>query len=1117
MAESVSNPVLRHLQNQVGKSVAASLTDRELVARFVERGDGAAFEALQRRHGPPILRLVQRLLHHEQDAEDVYQATFLILAENAASIRNPDVLGSWLYGTASRLARKCRKKARRRRIPEATSDESSGANPIAELTLREAETVLHEELARLPERYRAPLILCYFEGKTRDEAASALGYRLGTFKDRLERGKQLLHARLTRRGVAFPAVLFTGLLHANRGGTACGELIRQTCRMAAAKGEVPTRVAALVRGGMHGAIATHLKLVAISVMATLVLGTATAVTLTADTPTPAAKAGDGNARPDDPKPKAGMETKAGVDRLGDPLPPGAVMRLGTRRHRVPAYPDNWYGVPDGKSYLVVHGDWTDREIRRLDATNGTVIERWSVPGHRNVVGISPDRTKVLLVNDFIHFSGWRMQGQEEPKQDWTLTLFDLTSRSEVWKRSENLSDSQWKRLDRTLFSADGTMFVSKSRYTDNGSVVLWDAATGREIRTHRVDGKTLEALGFADGGKTLVLRDETAHEILVVDSARGTRIRTFQILARKEWENYFLSPDGTCVLAGTSSTAVRVWEIATGKERAALGEYPNWGATTMAFSRDGTTLVTGGKRLAHVRDWPSGKAVREIDLGRDGTVSDLAISGDGKRLEVLFAGEEALHFYDLATGRQQPVPVVAHNGAIYGLDTTPDGKLISFGKDASVRTWDLNAGLASDHFPVQLELNASGFAVTRDGSRFAVPGGDLESIHVCNARRGSRVLRMTEKRIAMSNLEFSPDGAWLAAWDGREKFVRVWDIKTQQTVLHLTVNLAYGVACAFSPDGTTFAVSDEGQVRFWDLPNWKESSPLPGKVHAPLGIAFSPDGRTLATAGIDGVRVFELATRKERVHLQLKEPPGGGLRFSPDGRFLAWIGGRKTVQVWDAHRDQYLKPFEGHDDDVTGLSFTRDGRSLASCSRDSTILVWDHAGRVEGRARGAAPDWKRAWDDLGSADAKVAHAAMLALAGAPDEAVAGLDQRLVATSGIDAKKLEELLKDIDHPSFQVRQKAKADIEAFGSDARSVLERFAKETPSVEARESVETILKKIRGAERSPDRLRQLRALEILERIGNDGANRLIERLAKGPADAGLTLDAKAVQLRRRN
>src|SRR5205823_7558349 len=176
---------------------SADDTDRDLLTRFLREQDEAAFEALVRRHERLIRSAVGRVLSDPDDADDAFQATFLVLIRRARSIDWRTGLGPWLYGVAHRVAIKARDAGLARARKEAAAP-TRGADPPPDLSWREACALLHAELDRLPDRYRLPLLLCYLDGKTRDEAAAALRVTAQTVKGRLERGREILRTRLAR-------------------------------------------------------------------------------------------------------------------------------------------------------------------------------------------------------------------------------------------------------------------------------------------------------------------------------------------------------------------------------------------------------------------------------------------------------------------------------------------------------------------------------------------------------------------------------------------------------------------------------------------------------------------------------------------------------------------------------------------------------------------------------------------------------------------------------------------------------------------------------------------------------------------------------------------------------
>jgi RNA polymerase sigma-70 factor (ECF subfamily) len=310
MAETQGGIFLRQVRKLVAAHSAARLTDRQLLEQYLARRDESAFAALVQRHGPGVLRLCRSLLHHLQDAEDVFQATFLVLARKAGTIRKHDALGSWLYGVAHRLACKARGRAARRSGQELTAAAEAEAPAVDDMTWRDLQRVLHEELSRLPEKYRAPLLLCYWEGRTQEEAAAQLGWRKGTLKDRVQRARDLLRGWLTRRGVTLSAGLVTALLCERAGTTAeAFTLVHSTTRAAlafAAGNKAVTggfsAATALAEGVVRAMLLTRVKIAA-AVLLTLGLlgagaGMATQEAPAASAAPQAAKAKPGLARTD---------------------------------------------------------------------------------------------------------------------------------------------------------------------------------------------------------------------------------------------------------------------------------------------------------------------------------------------------------------------------------------------------------------------------------------------------------------------------------------------------------------------------------------------------------------------------------------------------------------------------------------------------------------------------------------------------------------------------------------------------------------------------------------------------------------------------------------------------
>jgi len=193
-------------------AIDPSLSDRELVTRFVQQHDQAAFSALVRRHASIVWSVCRRVLGQHADIEDAVQATFVLLSRKAAGLKNPELVGAWLHAVARKVALKARNRQSRDRVVPLDQDVPHTQDPLDVLSGREVLAILDEELARLPEEYRAVLLLCCIEGKSREEAAQRLGWSEGSVKGRLERGRDLLSRRLSRRGLTLSAALGASLV-----------------------------------------------------------------------------------------------------------------------------------------------------------------------------------------------------------------------------------------------------------------------------------------------------------------------------------------------------------------------------------------------------------------------------------------------------------------------------------------------------------------------------------------------------------------------------------------------------------------------------------------------------------------------------------------------------------------------------------------------------------------------------------------------------------------------------------------------------------------------------------------------------------------------------------------
>src|SRR6266851_204758 len=311
MANGQMNGVLRHLRRAALRHDGGGMTDGQLLERFLTAREEAAFEALVRRHGPMVLGVCRRVLVGLHDAEDAFQATFLVLVRKASSIAARETVGNWLYGVAFRTAHKARAAAARRRVKE---KQMSRPEALEEDVWQELRPLLDQELNRLPDKYREPVILCDVEGNTRKEAARRLGWPEGTLSGRLSRARVLLAKRLARHGLALSGGAVAVVLSQNA-ASACvpAPLVSSTVQAAAlvaaghaAAGVVSAPVAALTEGVMKAMLMTKLKIATAVVLAVGLLGVGFGLYQTQ-----AAAAPDG-------KKEVGKESVVGAPAVGAP-------------------------------------------------------------------------------------------------------------------------------------------------------------------------------------------------------------------------------------------------------------------------------------------------------------------------------------------------------------------------------------------------------------------------------------------------------------------------------------------------------------------------------------------------------------------------------------------------------------------------------------------------------------------------------------------------------------------------------------------------------------------------------------------------------------------------------
>jgi RNA polymerase sigma factor (sigma-70 family) len=1122
MPRTPLSSVLRYLHHVVAPKLEQS-GDGELLHAFVSRSDEASFAALVRRYGALVLNVCRHVLGHEQDAEDAFQATFLVLARKAASLRDAGSLASFLHGIAYRLSLRAKRDAalRRKHERQAPMPTPQGTD---ELVWREVQALVEEEIERLPRKYRTPFILCYLQGLSRAEAAGELGIKEGTVWSRLSWARRRLQERLSRRGVALSAALATLALSDPIGAAALprlSEAVWPAVRMFAEgrplADAVSMRAARLAQAGMHTFAIGKGKMTGIVLVLLLATGTGGAIfralTPPAATEQPQTKA---------TLPPSKESAPARLDLNGDPLPEGAVARLGTVRFRMGGlvYACAW--SPDGK---ILAASSVDKEIALFDGATGRQL--------RQLQGSSFSATSLAFAPD----SRTLAAGDENGR----ITLWNCDTAKMVRQFRASVGDPihpVWS----LAFMPDGKGLISAG---EDKMIRLWDPATGKEVRRFTGHQNEVRCAVLSSDGKLLASAADS--DIRIWETASGKMIH--RLTRHKEAiRGLAISADGKLLASGSKDGMVYLWDTATGTVRRPLPEdakqLPGTAdshAHALAFSPDGRILVFGGSdyRLSLL---DAAKWAKFFDMGRiakntlaggayhDGGVQCIAFSPDGKKM---VHGRDNVLDCGSVSSDKEFASFEHHYGAVWQIFFRSDDRHLfttSDDPDRRILEWDAASGRLIRRVPGKTGF-ASLVGFSPDGKLMAAPQHDRRYLLLLDTINGKEVrkiaLPLKEGSNSIQEVSFSPDGKQLAVVGPMGNSAWLFDASTGKQLRSMGPGKDWTFSHAqFSSDSRLLAIAGNEAIQILDLTSDRQLPTIPLlKDRISFAPALSPDGRTLALASAEWVQetlakkdshpsgsapralkvrditLWETASGKKRGSFP---SPCSGVRvlaYSPDGRLLAFAGEDRVVHILDTVKGEWLRHWQGHRDDITTLVFSHDGRRLASGSHDTSALIWDVSRLAkEPPRRAPLPREKldELWTTLAGADAEKAYRAILTLGSVPDQSVPLLAERLHFKPSADAKKIAGLIARLDSADFAERERATTELRRLGWEVEPDLLKVLESKPSLEARQRVKALLEEIRKQAPPPELLRMLRGIEILEHIGTREARKVIASLADG-------------------
>jgi RNA polymerase sigma factor (sigma-70 family) len=1088
MATRRAELVLRHLRTVLSRPITEPRSDRELLRRFAQQRDEEAFAELVRRHGPMVLAVCRHVLPNPHDADDAFQAAFLVLARKAKGRGWHESVGNWLYLVAYRLALRVREQARRRKQHEARAAGTTPVDPLEAVSGRELCAALDEELSRLPERYRAAIVACCLEGQARDEAARALGWSPRMLKRRLERGRGLLRTRLEKRGFALPAALAGALIAEGVSPAAIPAALTRATMIAAATGrEASARALGLAQAFLRGPMVSSFRAVAAVVLAaSLIGGLGLAFGLQSQL-VGWAESSKPNTDPVGLEDSAHPTKENKTDRHGDPLPPGAVARLGTVRFR--CWADSVAFLPGDKVLATVARE----AVSFWDARTGkekqcTVDMHWG-----EAFALSADGKLLAVAAD--------------PNNNAVdLHLWEV----DTGKHLRHFTGHQG-RVHALAFAADGRTLAS----VGGRQVWVWDTATGKEVWRADVGPADL-AIAISPDGKLLASAGwDVASAVSIRETATGKELHHYRLPLGVP--QVVFAPDGKTLAAvedwnddddGPRENKVHLWDLATGKLKRQL---PLRGhILCVAFSPESKALATGHLDTFHVWDVATGKWIERFE-GHSGRTNNVAFSGDGKTLAT--SGDSTIRLWDVATGKACPSQGDGHRGPVHALAYLADGKtLVTAGDDHTLRHWDTASGREIRRFP---GMGSVVFAPCFAGASnvLALPIGN--EVRLCEPATGKE-LRRFRYPDHVRQVALTPDGKTLAVYaGGKDLTLRLVDAATGKERLARR-DAGHIQSMAFSPGGEVLALGPQDPVLLLlDAATGSEIYKQRPTENV-TNLTFSPDGKTLAGgAGYGTLRFWEVATGKERAQWPDRDlRSGSAMAFSPDGRLLALGDADGKIRLVSAATGNELKQLRGHRSGITSLAFATDGKTLASGSWDTTVLVWDVCGigerKEEPPAAVGAGQLAALWANLASDDAAKAYRSIQDLIAASRQSVPFLAQRMQPRAPVTAERITQLIAELDNERFEAREEAAAALAGLEKRAEPLLRKTLAKDPSLEVRRRIESLLGKLQGPVTFAETLRALRTIEVLEHIATPEARQLLQKLASGAPDARLTRDAKA-------
>jgi WD40 repeat protein len=785
-----------------------------------------------------------------------------------------------------------------------------------------------------------------------------------------------------------------------------------------------------------------------------------------------------------------------LDQYGDPLPDGALLRIGTLRMRPGGVVSSMAFTPDSK--------------RLVTACDATGIQVWDVATGKEVLafGAPADRHSALVAANGQR-AGLRTGG--------IYRIYDTATGKEIAGVEPTARAGYCLSPDATLLAA----------FDLQENVEVWDPATGKVCKKWfgqvAISPGEIVAAVFSPDNRTLAFQ-KTDRELSVWDAPTGKLVKAIPI--NRSWWHLDFSPDGKILALCETKGKLRRWRTDTWEELANEDELKITGGR-LAFSRDSQTLVVASEDNLHVLNAATGKLIRTMNSGKR-WLKHIACSADGKWLATV-AWDDTLAILDLAIG--QPLHPVSNqpqgplrvkflsDGTTLLAPGIGDGKFSVFGYRQTFDLWD--ATTAKHLRQIAWNEHASVAALSGNGQMIAW-SNPLGEITVRQRGGKSKDLRIADSATGRGSLQLSANGQLLLVQPGDlndaedgQAAVRMWDAKTGQLLWQFKGLPGQRYLGQFGPDEEQMVIARwndndfqlsvfnafTGQKRFGPPLSWIGYAAVYLTPSCRRVVVF--DGKNVAS-------MYDVASRQLVRRLPVDSEFTECCVHSPDGNLIA-VGTRKgRLHVWDALTGQKRATIDAHRGGVLSVDFAPDGKRLVTSGGDTTMLIWDATPWYQPTKAVTPAEAAALWKDLGSADAERALNAVAGLARGGKEAIALLKEQLHPVPLRDPTTTRKWIADLDGDKFAQREKAMGLLLALAERAVPALEEVLAGKPTLEMRRRVEILLGKLEKQPLAPAVVQTMRALEALELAVTPEAAALLETMAQGDPDALVTQDAAA-------